>query len=763
VDSSPPARDLRIVSAAWYARQGWAVLPLDGKVPIGKLVPHGLRDATTDNEMIKTWWKRAPAANIGIVVPDGLVVLDIDGPEGEDSLNKLQLEIGDLPSTVESRIGRRRHLLFEVPTDSEVKNVAAILPGLDLRSAGQDYIVAPPSIHPETEAICTWETSPREMKPAALPSQWLAMLLRYIETSPSKPPRPNTLPRDSGRHRADRHKESRHMTPFNDIPPPRDEDHPRATPTAKEEGASTGDGSSASGSPSGRNGSSPSPHTDPDLEPGERPKIMATGRQLREIVLDARNAILSWNKPPKLFLRGGALTRINQTDEDPALETVTREIAFGILLRTAEWRKLKNTDSDYGGGVEQDARPSKDVATDLVVNPDRRLPQIEAIAKCPLFDADGRLVNTFGYHSRARVWLALGDLTLPSVSSSPTSAELDEARSWFLDELLVDFRFARASDRAHAVAAMLLPFCRRMIDGCTPMHLIEAPSPGTGKGLIAECIGLIAQGRSPAPMTTGGKTDELRKRITAALERGQSIILLDNVDRHLDSGDLASAITANPWSDRILGKTRLVELPNKALWLVTANNPSLSLEIARRCVRIRIEPDRENPWERDGFRHDPLNTWVAENRSILVWSALTLVQAWVAAGRPPASVRLGSFDMWASTLGGILEHVGIEGFLADQHELYEATDRDTVEWSVFVNAWWERYQETPVNSTELHTLAEEHGLLSAVLGDKSPRSQKTRIGRALGRMNGRWFGDRRIERAADTHRKTADYRLARQA
>jgi hypothetical protein len=64
--------------------------------------------------------------------------------------------------------------------------------------------------------------------------------------------------------------------------------------------------------------------------------------------------------------------------------------------------------------------------------------------------------------------------------------------------------------------------------------------------------------------------------------RGPIVIPLDNIRPGLDSSQLASALTAETWSDRILGQTRMIDLPNRATWIVTANNPHLSLEIARR-------------------------------------------------------------------------------------------------------------------------------------------------------------------------------------
>jgi hypothetical protein len=51
-------------------------------------------------------------------------------------------------------------------------------------------------------------------------------------------------------------------------------------------------------------------------------------------------------------------------------------------------------------------------------------------------------------------------------------------------ELFGDFPFATDADRTNALGALLLPFVRELVDDPTPLHLIEAPSPGIGKGLL---------------------------------------------------------------------------------------------------------------------------------------------------------------------------------------------------------------------------------------------------------------------------------------
>jgi len=105
-----------------------------------------------------------------------------------------------------------------------------------------------------------------------------------------------------------------------------------------------------------------------------------------------------------------------------------------------------------------------------------------------------------------------------------------------------------------------------LVTGCTPLHLLEAPTPGSGKGLLADVVAIVALGRPCDPTTITPDEDEARKKITSILARAQPLILLDNVRDGLDSAQLASALTAETWSDRMLGQTRMIDLPNRATY-----------------------------------------------------------------------------------------------------------------------------------------------------------------------------------------------------
>jgi hypothetical protein len=136
-------------AALEVASLGLGVFPLRprGKAPLTR---HGHLDATTEGAVIRRWWERRPDANVGLAIPRGLVVVDIDDRK---ALFRLRAEDRVLPATVKSITGRGLHLYYR--TEAEIRNAVELFPGVDLRGVG-GYVVAPPSVHP-TGARYRWE------------------------------------------------------------------------------------------------------------------------------------------------------------------------------------------------------------------------------------------------------------------------------------------------------------------------------------------------------------------------------------------------------------------------------------------------------------------------------------------------------------------------------------------------------------------------------------------------------------------------------
>jgi hypothetical protein len=329
-----------------------------------------------------------------------------------------------------------------------------------------------------------------------------------------------------------------------------------------------------------------------------------------------------------------------------------------------------------------------------------------------------------------------------------------------LVELFGDFPFATDADRTNALAALLLPFVRELVDGPSPLHMIEAPSPGSGKGLLASVIAIPAAGGDLAVMTEGRQEEEWRKRITAQLMRAPQFVLIDNIQANLDSPALAAVLTTDTWEDRVLGYSRIATLPVLCTWLATGNNPTMSLEIARRTVPIRLDGGIEQPWRRTGFRHPKLRRWAMVNRVSLVRSALMLVQAWVAAGMPKGQETLGSYESYAEVLGGIFQVAGIPGFVTNLDRTYAEADRESAGWLEFCNAWWDEFQDRLVGTVQLFNIATRGGLLLELWAGGTDHSGRIKFGRALSRIRDRVFGPFQISMGpADLHYRVNRFRL----
>lgn len=178
----PPNSSLE--AAIRLARQGWPVLPLKGKIPATK---HGCHDATTDEAQLRATF--TDEHNIGVATGEasGLIVLDLDvkgGKNGFDSLAQLETEHGPLPATLTAKTGSGgMHMYYKLPADVTIGNSAGKLgPGIDVRGQG-GYVVAPPSIHPETGVRYEWSSDPATTPIAEAPA-WLIERL-HVPMQPS--------------------------------------------------------------------------------------------------------------------------------------------------------------------------------------------------------------------------------------------------------------------------------------------------------------------------------------------------------------------------------------------------------------------------------------------------------------------------------------------------------------------------------------------------------------------------------------------------
>lgn len=501
-----------------------------------------------------------------------------------------------------------------------------------------------------------------------------------------------------------------------------------------------------------------------DTEPasgGALPTIIAAARPLRDMSDDAIGALERRNNPPTVFVRGGRLVRVCVDERGrPVIELLGEHELRGLLTRAADFAK----DGKH-------VSPPKDVVCDVLTVGRWPFPPLEAIVEAPVLRDDGSLLAGAGYDKRARVVYAPAPgLVVPPIPATPTHADVEAARALLVDELLGNFPFVNDASRANAIALVVTPIMRPLIDGGVPLGLLDKPQAGTGASLLADVIAIIATGRAGAMMSDPGDDEEWRKQITSALLHGATFVLIDNTVGRLRSKSLSRALTATTWKDRILGKSVSVELPQRAVWLVTGNNLRVGGDLARRSYWIRLDAKMARPYLREAseFRH-ALPEWAIEHRGDLLAAILTIVRRWVVAGRPTAKTpTIGGFHGWTQTIGAVLAFAGIEGFLANARDLYDQIDDDAAEWEAFVLEWFGTFGDRAVKVSEIEAEVrrEASSLREALPPDLGVALESKgfaqRLGYALRARLDQVIGGLRLVKAAkDDHAKVARWRVMR--
>lgn len=357
------------------------------------------------------------------------------------------------------------------------------------------------------------------------------------------------------------------------------------------------------------------------------------------------------------------------------------------LRRFCSFYKLKGDDGT------QEVFPPKDLISDLYASDltDVLLP-LRGVATQPFFAADGSLVVENGYHAEAQVYLETAlDLT---IKDDPTEDDARASARYLVEEVFGDFPFGGLDRKelmanafegrgvpalANTLAMTLLPFCREMIDGPTPGHVVNKPSPATGAGYLVAASTIISTGEEVAASQMAANKQEFEKSLFADLLDAPPVLFYDNINHSMDSGPLASFMTApkGGYSARVLGKSQTVKVPVRMALIFAANTLTMSGELLRRCILIDI--DRRVPKPKDfvplgGWRHENIKRWTDDNRAELVEHCLTVIRYWVNSGMKRSTHRLASFEDWAGVMGGILDACGVPGLMGNQDRLSGLSD-----------------------------------------------------------------------------------------
>jgi putative DNA primase/helicase len=242
------------------------------------------------------------------------------------------------------------------------------------------------------------------------------------------------------------------------------------------------------------------------------------------------------------------------------IDLVGPEILIHELSRIADFFTVKK---DKGGSqVTTSALPPKAAAVDILAKGEWSFPPLEGIVETPVLRPNGSVLTTPGYDAKTcLMYRPAPGLSVPEVPDQPTTRQVQDAVA-LIEDALCDFPFVDESSHANAWAAFLTPILRPALgDELAPAALVDAPSKGTGKGLLTSIISIATTGRIPSMEGALKEDDEWDKRITTSLRAGTTFIVIDNIEGRIAAPSLSRALTAKVWKARILRTNDEVHLP----------------------------------------------------------------------------------------------------------------------------------------------------------------------------------------------------------
>jgi hypothetical protein len=292
-------------------------------------------------------------------------------------------------------------------------------------------------------------------------------------------------------------------------------------------------------------------------------------------------------------------------------------------------------------------------------------------------------VQEDGYDPMTGVYLSAGGLRLPAVPETPTAAQLDEGIDLLMNHWLVNFPFAPGS-KVVPVMILLTMTGRGAFFQRSPLFVIDASTAGSGKNLLVDTCVHIATGLVPARIRLPLEDDAQEKVINTELLNGRDPIVWDEC-KTVRGTPMSMLLTVDVYEARLLGGHEMLSVRNMVMQIVTGNQVKVEGDNQRRVIPCRLVPDVEHPELRDDseFVHK-LIEWVPANRGRLLWADFVLWRNWLAQGRPPGTITLGSFTPWAEGVGGCLEAAGLgEDFVANRQE-WLAVGSPEEDWGPFV-------------------------------------------------------------------------------
>lgn len=364
-----------------------------------------------------------------------------------------------------------------------------------------------------------------------------------------------------------------------------------------------------------------------NTEARHKPVIRVVQGDLHRVVDAAERELANRGRH---YQAGGLIVSVttDPTSGDPKIEPTSAPALTRELSITANWEKYDARTNDW---VRCDP-PSRHTAILFDGQNFRYLPPLAGVARQPYYrQTDGELIRQAGYDATTQLFGVFDarQFAIPEPTLDAARAALD-----LLEDLLTEFHFVAATDRAAALAAIFTAVVRPTLAHAPGFH-VRAPVMGSGKTYLCELIGAFAGPGGNAKVSYPTTSEEATKVILSLLLTSPAVIEFDDMDTDwTPHGTIKRMLTADHITDRILGVSKTATVSTRTLFLGSGNNVGPVRDLLRRVLTIHIDPRSATPATMT-YKDTPVDK-VRRNRGMYVSAVLTIIEAWRQAGSPRA-------------------------------------------------------------------------------------------------------------------------------
>ncbi|RUM41643.1 MAG: hypothetical protein DSY80_08480, partial [Desulfocapsa sp.] len=345
-------------------------------------------------------------------------------------------------------------------------------------------------------------------------------------------------------------------------------------------------------------------------KPKKRAVVKIRDTRLNDTLQAIDQALLTGQGDWGYFIRHGTIGRMTPTGfvsyDKGSMELLIEQVARIKTKARKGWK---------------DSRCPVHIIEKVLAYPSTSALPLIALSRVPTVTQDGNLVGGNGGYDSG-IYFAE---TIPGFQNR-LKKEMERASTmtWkacydeLVQDLTPDMLFPsenREMYEAAYISYLLTLVARPGNAGECPGYFFTANEPGTGKSTAIQIGCILVNGTGIASAAWGKTKDERAKLLLSYAREAKPIILHDNVGRgvELNDGAYAEALTSGWVGGRLLGKSESVSAECRSVFIFGGNGITMSQELSRRLIVIKLEALRVDPASRT-VAHPDIEGFVKRNR-----------------------------------------------------------------------------------------------------------------------------------------------------